>query len=249
MTVNAPDASTMPAADLAGGGPFKIPIEIHAAVASVAGALAMSPHALLGGIDDKAARGRRMAAALVARRNMLTAPSTAVLFGMGVRLVGHAMATLDAILVVNEISATHMPLAPLVAKIVAEWDRFEDLPRQRTPIDEIQEVVARVFRVSLLDIRSARREQRVAMARQTAMYLARRFTLDNLARIGHAFGGRDHSTVSHALKRMTPHAEAVAEKLATSCSVEDWARALMEDLARTRSADAPRITPSSTRAA
>jgi hypothetical protein len=248
MTASEP-VLTGPARQDDGERPSKIPLEIHAAVTCVAGALAMSPHALLGGIDDQAARGRRIAAALVARRNMLTAPTTALLFGMGVRLVGHAMATLDAILAVNEISATHMPLAPLAAKVVAEWDRFENLPRERTPIDEIQEAVARVFGVSLLDMRSARREQRVSMARQTAMYLARRFTLDNLARIADAFGGRDHSTVSHALKRMTPHAEAVAEKLATSCSVEDWARALMEDLTRTRGADGSHISRSSTRAA
>jgi chromosomal replication initiation ATPase DnaA len=230
------------------GRPPDIPLDIYPIVAVVADALAMTPHALLGGLDADAARGRRIAAALVARRTMKGAPTISLLFGMGIHLVGRAMDTLDAILAFSEASATHTPLVPLTAKVVAAWDGFETLSRDRVPIREIQSAVARVFQVSVSDIQSARREQRVSLARQAGLYLARRFTLESLARIADAFGCH-HSSVTYAVARMTDPAMAAAACLTPDSSVEDWARALMVELVRSRRRRGSSLSRSSARAA
>ena len=66
----------------------------------------------------------------------------------------------------------------------------------------IIEVVAHKFRVDLIDIYSARRTAGVVAPRQIAMYLARRLTLASLPEIGKHFGGRDHTTVHHAVRKM-----------------------------------------------
>lgn len=66
----------------------------------------------------------------------------------------------------------------------------------------IQKVVARAYGVSVKDILSSRRTGGVVRPRQVAMHLARTMTLRSLPEIGRAFGGRDHTTVWHALQRM-----------------------------------------------
>lgn len=73
-----------------------------------------------------------------------------------------------------------------------------ELPIGRCGI--IQRVVAREFRVSLDDLLSQRRDLKTARPRMVAMYLARKLTPYSLPRIGEQFGGRDHSTVLHAIK-------------------------------------------------
>ena len=66
----------------------------------------------------------------------------------------------------------------------------------------IIEVVAHKFRVDLIDIYSARRTAGIVAPRQIAMYLAKRLTLASLPEIGRHFGGRDHTTVLHAVRKM-----------------------------------------------
>jgi chromosomal replication initiator protein len=65
-------------------------------------------------------------------------------------------------------------------------------------IADVMEVVARHFDFSVDQLKSKRRTQDLARARQVAMHLARELTGASLNQIGRAFGGRDHSTVSHA---------------------------------------------------
>ena len=58
------------------------------------------------------------------------------------------------------------------------------------------------FDLKPIDLVSARRARAVARPRQIAMYLAKRLTTRSLPEIGRKFGGRDHSTVIHAVRRI-----------------------------------------------
>ena len=74
--------------------------------------------------------------------------------------------------------------------------------QRRVTIDEIQRAVSAHFELKPLDLVSARRARVVARPRQIAMYLAKRLTTRSLPEIGRKFGGRDHSTVIHAVRRV-----------------------------------------------
>lgn len=73
---------------------------------------------------------------------------------------------------------------------------------RRLKIEEIQTAVARHYRVARADILSARRTANVVMPRQIAMYLCKTLTLRSLPEIGRRFGGRDHTTVLHAVRKI-----------------------------------------------
>lgn len=73
---------------------------------------------------------------------------------------------------------------------------------RRVTIDEIQKAVSAHFELKPVDLVSARRAVVVARPRQIAMYLAKRLTTRSLPEIGRKFGGRDHSTVIHAVRRI-----------------------------------------------
>lgn len=74
--------------------------------------------------------------------------------------------------------------------------------QRRVTIDEIQKLVSQHFELKPLDLISARRARAVARPRQIAMYLAKRLTTRSLPEIGRKFGGRDHSTVIHAVRKV-----------------------------------------------
>ncbi|MCK5425490.1 MAG: chromosomal replication initiator protein DnaA, partial [Emcibacter sp.] len=73
---------------------------------------------------------------------------------------------------------------------------------RRVSIDEIQRRVAEYFNIRLSDLLSSRRARQVARPRQVAMYLSKQLTAKSLPDIGRKFGGRDHTTVMHAVKRI-----------------------------------------------
>lgn len=82
---------------------------------------------------------------------------------------------------------------------------LQDLLRaseRRITIDEIQRKAAEYFNIRLADMLSARRARAVARPRQVAMYLAKQLTARSLPEIGRKFGGRDHTTVIHAVRRI-----------------------------------------------
>ena len=62
--------------------------------------------------------------------------------------------------------------------------------------------MAEHFNIRLADMHSARRSRSVARPRQVAMYLAKQLTSRSLPEIGRKFGGRDHTTVMHAVKKV-----------------------------------------------
>ena len=73
---------------------------------------------------------------------------------------------------------------------------------KRVKIEDIQRVVARQYNVSRADLLSSRRTANVVRPRQIAMYLAKTLTLRSLPEIGRRFGGRDHTTVLHAVRKI-----------------------------------------------
>src|SRR6201994_5008165 len=73
---------------------------------------------------------------------------------------------------------------------------------KRIKIEDIQRVVARQYNVSRSALLSSRRTANVVRPRQVAMYLAKTLTLRSLPEIGRRFGGRDHTTVLHAVRKI-----------------------------------------------
>jgi chromosomal replication initiator protein len=74
--------------------------------------------------------------------------------------------------------------------------------QRRITIDDIQRKVADYYNLRLSDLLSARRSRQIARPRQVAMYLSKILTTRSLPEIGRKFGGRDHTTVIHAVKRI-----------------------------------------------
>ncbi len=84
-------------------------------------------------------------------------------------------------------------------------DLLQDLLRahdRRLTMEEIQKRVAEHFKIRVSDMSSARRSRAVARPRQVAMYLSKQLTSRSLPEIGRAFGGRDHTTVMHAVRKI-----------------------------------------------
>ncbi|MBB3065265.1 MULTISPECIES: chromosomal replication initiator protein DnaA [Limibacillus] len=73
---------------------------------------------------------------------------------------------------------------------------------RRLTIEEIQRKVAQHFNIRHADMLSARRARAVARPRQVAMYLSKQLTSRSLPEIGRRFGGRDHTTVMHAVRKI-----------------------------------------------
>jgi chromosomal replication initiator protein len=69
-------------------------------------------------------------------------------------------------------------------------------------VDNIQRVVAEYYKIKISDLHSKRRSRSVARPRQVGMYLAKELTNHSLPEIGDAFGGRDHTTVLHACRKI-----------------------------------------------
>ena len=70
-------------------------------------------------------------------------------------------------------------------------------------IDNIQKTVAEYFKIRVSDLLSARRSRSITRPRQIAMSLAKELTNHSLPEIGDAFGGRDHTTVLHACRKIS----------------------------------------------
>lgn len=78
-------------------------------------------------------------------------------------------------------------------------------------IDNIQRTVAEYYKIKVADLLSKRRSRSVARPRQVAMTLAKEVTNHSLPEIGDAFGGRDHTTVLHATRKIAELCETDAD--------------------------------------
>jgi chromosomal replication initiator protein len=104
----------------------------------------------------------------------------------------------------NRITA-HTQLIGRVITLESAHELLHDLLRaneRHVTIDEIQKKVAEHFNIKMAEMTSARRARIVARPRQVAMYLAKQLTPRSLPEIGRKFGGRDHTTVMHACKKI-----------------------------------------------
>jgi chromosomal replication initiator protein len=104
----------------------------------------------------------------------------------------------------NRICA-HAQLVGREVTLESAQEVLHDLLRandRRVTIDEIQKRVAEHYNIRLADMHSARRSRAVARPRQVAMWLAKQLTPRSLPEIGRKFGGRDHTTVMHAVRKI-----------------------------------------------
>lgn len=76
------------------------------------------------------------------------------------------------------------------------------LQDKQVSIDNIQRTVAEYYKIKISDLHSKRRSRSIARPRQVAMALAKELTQHSLPEIGEAFGGRDHTTVLHACRKV-----------------------------------------------
>ena len=92
-----------------------------------------------------------------------------------------------------------------ISKSLAEnalKDIFSDQAAIEVTPDRIQEVVAAYYNIRPEDITGSKRSSNIAYPRQIAMYLTRRMLDISLPKIGESFGGRDHTTVIHAINKI-----------------------------------------------
>jgi chromosomal replication initiator protein len=111
---------------------------------------------------------------------------------------------------VNRLIA-HATLTGIPLTIETAEQAIRDLIRVREPkrvkIEDIQKLVASHYSISRPDILSSRRTATVVRPRQIAMYLSKVLTLRSLPEIGRRFGGRDHTTVLHAVRKIETRAK------------------------------------------
>ncbi|MCF8496015.1 MAG: chromosomal replication initiator protein DnaA [Alphaproteobacteria bacterium] len=99
----------------------------------------------------------------------------------------------------------HADVARQAITLETTQEVLQDLLRvhdRRITIDEIQKKVTEHYNLRPADMHSARRARAVARPRQIAMYLAKQLTCRSLPEIGRKFGGRDHTTVMHAVRKI-----------------------------------------------
>ncbi len=90
----------------------------------------------------------------------------------------------------------------VVERILSEMFQH-NAPGKRISVEEILKSVAAVFEVRVSEIKGESRHKEIALARQVAMYLAKEMIDDSLMKIASSFGGKTHSTLLHAWKKIT----------------------------------------------
>ena len=99
--------------------------------------------------------------------------------------------------------------ASLVGKPISEeivFEALQDLLRasdKRISVEHIQKIVCQFYNIRLSEMASPRRARDIVRPRQIAMYLAKKMTTRSLPDIGRRFGNRDHTTVLHAVRKIT----------------------------------------------
>lgn len=111
----------------------------------------------------------------------------------------HAIAALKGVEpIVIDLEPPEEPAPEVDAEAVIQYDTHKRFPK----VNLIVEKAAEYFQISLNDIRSARRDAGIVYARQIAMFLAKDMTLRSLPFIGECLGGKDHTTVLHAVRKI-----------------------------------------------
>lgn len=87
-------------------------------------------------------------------------------------------------------------------------EMFQAAPSQKITVETILQAVSSMYDVRVADLKGSSREKRVAFPRQIAMYLAKELIGDSLMKIASNFGGKTHSTLLHAWKKVSSQIEA-----------------------------------------
>jgi chromosomal replication initiator protein len=85
------------------------------------------------------------------------------------------------------------------------------IQNRQISIENIQKTVADYYKIKIADMYSKKRPASIARPRQIAMYLAKELTQKSLPEIGELFGGRDHTTVLHAVRKMSAERQQMTE--------------------------------------
>lgn len=97
-------------------------------------------------------------------------------------------------------SLTATPISLTMAQEVLKDILVEK--RREITVEEIQKLVANHYSIKVSDLKSAKRMKALVLPRQIAMYLSRQLTTNSYPEIGERFGGKDHSTIIHAIKKI-----------------------------------------------
>ena len=84
---------------------------------------------------------------------------------------------------------------------------FQSAPQGHVSVDRVLQSVSSMFNVSESDIKGVKRSKDIASARQIAMYLSKELIKESLSKIAAAFGGKKHSTLLHAWKKVSKELE------------------------------------------
>ena len=85
------------------------------------------------------------------------------------------------------------------------------IQNRQISVENIQKTVADYYKIKVADMYSKKRPASIARPRQIAMYLAKELTQKSLPEIGELFGGRDHTTVLHAVRKMSAERQQMTE--------------------------------------
>ena len=165
----------------------------------LAGGLCVEMHPL-----DEPLRVKILEARIAAARlqNPHFEVSSAVLAFVGRSIVSNGRDLEGAVNRLVAHSSVGGPSLTVDAAEVAIRDLIRSREPKRVKIEDIQKLVASHYSVTRQDILSSRRTAIVVKPRQVAMYLAKALTMRSLPEIGRRFGGRDHTTVLHAVRKI-----------------------------------------------
>ncbi|MGU3540639.1 chromosomal replication initiator protein DnaA [Methylobacterium sp. A54F] len=179
------------------------PTELEALEERVRSRLAGGLVVEIGSLDEQlrtSILSARLAAVRASHPNFDVSPSVAAYVAKAITANGR-----DLEGAVNRLLA-HATLTGTAVTMETAETAIRDLVKNREPkrikIEDIQKLVASRYNVSRSDILSERRTAAVVKPRQIAMYLSKVLTLRSLPEIGRRFGGRDHTTVLHAVRKI-----------------------------------------------
>jgi chromosomal replication initiator protein len=103
----------------------------------------------------------------------------------------------------------HMMQTPITEEIAKKLlgEQMSVVKAKKLSIEEVIKIVAQFFEVKTTDLKSESRAKEIAFARQVAMYLSKELIPDSLSKLSQAFGGKTHSTLLHACKKIQKQLE------------------------------------------
>ena len=120
-----------------------------------------------------------------------------------------------------------MRSAPSSSRTLAR-EALKDLlsiQNRQISVENIQKTVADFYKIKVADMYSKKRPASIARPRQIAMYIAKEMTQKSLPEIGELFGGRDHTTVLHAVRKI----DGLAAKDASLSEVLELLKRILSD--------------------